>query len=184
MPKPISSSFGPVTLRQTTELRDAVVRDLGAIMRPWNNGTFGRVDNLTSMASDSSPSDLRLVLRTVTDVHSQLRDFVLRSGAARTDHGIWLRPYSDDHLVEVVACAGAYSEDGNTDVLYSVQVRPGDDVVTIVGEVELTGPDGNTRSVFQETATATQPEQIADQIRSMASRVLDQRQWLESSDSG
>jgi hypothetical protein len=89
-----------------------------------------------------------------------------------------------DHLVEVVACSGAYSEDGNTEILYSVQVRPNDDVVTIVGEVEITDPDGNTRSVFQESAAATEPEQISDQIRRMVTRVCGQRQWLESLDSG
>jgi hypothetical protein len=59
---------------------------------------------------------------------------------------------------------------------------PGDDSANIDGEVEFSHPekDGPIDSVFQVSATATQPQQIADEIRRVASEVCSQGHLIAS----
>ena len=145
------------------------------------SGHSGRVDNLTWMASGSFASGLGIVLRTLAEVHDAefhalIRDF----NTGRTEHGVTLQTWTDPEKVHALVYAGAYSRTGNKDLLYSVMVLPGDEVATVVGEIELSVAD--TESLFKVSVTAGEPQQIADEIRRVASEVCNQRHWLASLD--
>jgi len=138
------------------------------------------------MAVGSFASDLRLVLRTLAEVHTaEFFPLIQDRNTGRTEHGVQLHSFTDPEKVEAIVFASADSRDGKKDVAYSVQVRPDDEVVLIVGEIELCVWDektrySNTDSVFKVSATATEAPQIADEIRRLAAEVCSQRHWLET----
>lgn len=76
-----------------------------------------------------------------------------------------------------VVFAELFSADGNRDLLFSVQVFPGDEVVSIVGEIELSSQTG-TVALFELSRTATEARDIADEIRGAASEVCRQHDRL------
>jgi len=102
----------------------------------------------------------------------------------RTRHGVVLHLYTDPDMADAVAYAELSGRDGKKDLLYSVQVLPGDDSVTIVGEIELSRDAENTGypetvSLYKTSATATDAPEIAAVIRRLATDVCSQRQWLK-----
>jgi hypothetical protein len=78
-----------------------------------------------------------------------------------------------------------FNQQGSKDLLYSVQILPGDDVVTIVGEIQLSSdPDDTgypeTVSLFKESTTTTEPQEIAAEVRRLAVEVCSQRDWRKA----